>query len=641
MMNLAQTSGYQRFIRSRDEGSSPSRCLGQFTSFAFAILALILISSDKSGAQWRKIGTFDQGIFCIYPLDSGKSDSYTAFVGGSLEFLYDGIPGFNHPSAWRTTDGGRNWNRVFEATAIDGAVTSFTFKDSITGWLGLTGFAGSGSPSEGCFATKNGGTTWTETLPRNGNRETWSVYYNPMTRILHCSRNGDYALYSLDEGSTWMTYGNRPGEYYSWSGYAFLDSLHGIVPAGGTGTGKFANLRSSYSTTDGGHSWQPLTFNYWSWQPIVFHGSYFMIAVAGIWEPLDSTNLFRSNDNGQSWTVVHSFQPTTMSPFIQCDSGCLYAQTAYYTGGRGLYNDRRGVFKSSDEGSTWSSICGPENVDHSTFYASNYGIWAGSEGSIVGVGSTCFDLWYNRTKKANADRMSLNRESSNRVLTSIRDELGIAVYYPSTAYYEGVDSVSFVMNCTAPLYYIRDSAARGWTVTRRETSDSSLRFILLRTDPAAPATDSLLLRVFFRSYLTKDRSATIALDEINFNQDTTYRECMIASLTKNDSLFVEIQDECGDSILREFIRHDGFLRIESIRPNPTTTVVTLDVHAATDAVAEMEVTNVFGASIYRSARNVVGGTNAIRVDTHDYVPGLYFLRLSCGGTVVSSSFVKQ
>ncbi|MBS1904524.1 MAG: T9SS type A sorting domain-containing protein [Bacteroidetes bacterium] len=277
-------------------------------------------------------------------------------------------------------------------------------------------------------------------------------------------------------------------------------------------------------------------------------------------------------------------------------------------------------------------ICGPENYGESRFFVSNYGIWAGNyDGS----------LWYNRTKKANADRLQFVTDGSGQLVVPTGKTVSVPIHYTHTAYYEPVDSLSFILNYSDALVFDHDSASAGWDVIRREVGQSSVKIILGRTDPAPATPDSLIATLFFHTLVTTERSATVALDEINFNQDTTFRECMVASLTKNDTLFIDLTDACGDSLIREYLRHDGMLQIDAIRPNPSSGAVRLSVRSAADGVAAIEVVNALGEVVASHERGLTSGMNEIELPTSTLPNGVYYVRLRSHGDTVGASVVIE
>ncbi len=588
-----------------------------------------MLGVSEAGAQWKKLAQFSEVPACIYLLDSGKSSSYTAFVGGnSLNF----IPS-EYTSVWRTINGGKNWEKVFSSPDLYyGNITSFSFKDSLTGWFSSGDYDDPGDASGGCYRTRDGGNSWESLIPNTESQNGWCVYYNPSTKLLHYSRTGNHALYSSDEGTTWKKYGILPRTYYNWTGYCFLDSLNGIVGTVTTILQPNTKFYNYYRSSDGGQTWRPLMLNLATWQPAFFHHSLYAVVQGDYWIPSDSTILYKSVDTGTTWLPIHLFYPTFFVPTLQTDSSNLFVQSGIPWVTSVNKQDRNsGIFTSSDDGLNWKYLCGPENFAHSTFVANNYGIWAGS-----------FDggLWYNRTKKPNADRLQIEKDNLSRHQAYIGEDIPIALYYPYEAYYEGVDSLSFVINISESLGFVSDSVADGWRLLRRETTDSTIRFIVQRTTATAPDTSSFILKAYFKAFVTRAKTATLTLDEINFNQDTTFRECMVASLKRTDSIFIDLVDNCGDSLLRTFITSHGNLRIISLTPNPTTDNITVDVESPELQQVQIEIVNAVGITVVSKSQQLKSGSNVILINTQNLPSGLYFLRVRGLYSTVNATFQR-
>jgi hypothetical protein len=129
----------------------------------------------------------------------------------------------------------------------------------------------------------------------------------------------------------------------------------------------------------------------------------------------------------------------------------------------------------------------------------------------------------------------------------------------------------------------------------------------------------------------------LTLDEINFNNDVTFRDCMVASLTANDSFQVNILDKCGDSTIREFLRGNNLpLKIISLRPNPAQNEVAVELDAAEDGVAMMEVYDELGNWVMSREISFAKGRQRVTISTADLPEGMYSVRL--GG--MSGRFVK-
>ncbi|MDP4220942.1 MAG: T9SS type A sorting domain-containing protein, partial [Bacteroidota bacterium] len=213
----------------------------------------------------------------------------------------------------------------------------------------------------------------------------------------------------------------------------------------------------------------------------------------------------------------------------------------------------------------------------------------------------------------------------------------VKIYYSKDSYYESVDSIIATLAISEPLIYVGDSVVAGWVMKRREVNNTNIKFVLQHTDISAPQTDSLLLKVYFQAVVSKETTGMLTLDEINFNQDTTFRDCMIAALSKTDTLFVDITNQCGDSILRQILTKSTIpFKIISIRPNPAQDEIEVSVNSEIAQQLDIEIMNALGEKLSTGTRNLLAGNNTIHLDTKNLAAGVYLLRI--GG--VTQNFVK-
>jgi hypothetical protein len=458
------------------------------------------------------------------------------------------------------------------------------------------------------------------------------VYYNKHRDALFVSRHNNTSLASFDEGAAWQNFGSPVCAGWH-DGFVFIDSLHGIIAPYTWDVGP--TFYNYYRTSDGGLTWEKLPFQEQTWQPAAHKGSYYI--VTDYHPPLNgavvnpNNTVYKSNDLGSNWSMIYKFSGS-MTGTLLSDSSAIYGQSGHFANGdpKNPVNPL-GILRSTDEGNSWQSICGPDNVGETRFYVSDYGIWAGD--SLGG-------LWFNRTKKGAVPRLQIEKDNVTRHCIGSTAGFPVSIFYPHEAYYEAVDSLSFILNYTNAAEYLRDSIVAGWTVLRREINNNSIRFILQHTGASPAQTDSLLLKVYFRGVITDEQTATLTLDEINFNQDTTFRDCMIAALSKTDTFYVDIQGSCGDSILREFMKTGKVMNITSLHPNPSQNEVTVDLHSAIMQNANIEIIDALGVKVLSVAKNLLSGSNSIHLNTRNLSAGVYLIRIISPNGAASQSFVK-
>lgn len=129
-------------------------------------------------------------------------------------FYYYNAAGTNITGVWRTTNGGRNWSRVFSGTITDFSIFNATLK-SVPGQAGHLFFTPgplSGDPDVPLRRSVDGGATWTS-VP-GASRVHAFGFGKPRaaggypTIFIAGTVNGQYGIYrSTDEGVTWESMG--------------------------------------------------------------------------------------------------------------------------------------------------------------------------------------------------------------------------------------------------------------------------------------------------------------------------------------------------------------------------------------------------------------------------------------------------
>jgi hypothetical protein len=187
---------------------------------AYRLIVIITIINllffiNKACSQWRPL-VYSYGTFTtIYFLNS-SGPPRIGFAGAT-------------DTVFRTEDGGKTWEGIPISSNYNTLTSDFAFKDSLTGWLAADGSAVSGF--SGAYKTTDGGKSW-KFLPGSESAAT-GIYYNPTNGELFLSTWGTIntaasTFVSWDEGLTWSPI---PASFrLDFSGFAFNDSLHGIIP---------------------------------------------------------------------------------------------------------------------------------------------------------------------------------------------------------------------------------------------------------------------------------------------------------------------------------------------------------------------------------------------------------------------------
>jgi photosystem II stability/assembly factor-like uncharacterized protein len=353
------------------------------------ISILFLFSSSQLSAQWVWQNPRPQG-FTLHKVHSISSENFIA-VGENTVI--------------RTTDGGLNWNPVFNDFGFIHFMDVY-FINSDTGFLVGLDVSGSNSPPDGGHLlirkTTNGGNTWNEYKP--GLFVQYTIK-NPAIAFAD-SKNGviiadQFRLITSDSGNTWVfqqkdSYENSISFNQSGIGLTAYYSIHRSTDSGKswseiiTGSSTllrdicFADDSTVYAvgsseriikSTDAGLTWFNLN-------PINHHLSSvtFFNRDTGIVTGYRGI-ILQTTNGGESWSYVTSHWTKAMSNdlYSVVKSG---SQTALIVGAGGI------ILKSSDTGLTWVSLYKnilPETVYfRSAFFSdADNGIIVGGSGSIL------------------------------------------------------------------------------------------------------------------------------------------------------------------------------------------------------------------------------------------------------------------
>ncbi|MEP7233803.1 MAG: T9SS type A sorting domain-containing protein [Ignavibacteriota bacterium] len=506
---------------------------------------------------------------------------------------------------WRTNDGGLTWWK--NATTFNDYIYDMIFKDRDTGWLTCSGFYSSlnNVRFSTCYKTIDGGNTWFPLSPMSS--YTYSIYYSKKSgRLFMSSSDGNgtfYTLYSDDEGTTWNVLLNNVA-----GGFAFVDDMNGFISSGDAWNNpKYRSQR----TSDGGLTWAAVNFGLFIEQPVAITNS-------GTYLGATSLNqnpwIYRTDDYGKNWYVVFKFPITYgLGGMIAGDSNMLYVQEATK------------VYTSVDTGKNWQTICGPGDYGYYRFYVREKIIF--SPDQFGGV-------WVNHTSKANAPRLSF---ANNFIHSSTGAIISSEIRFPAESYFEDVGTLQFSVCFTRDLLgfeYVAPSA--GWKMVQCTSTDSSISCIMKFVGSGQPTLNSSVASLYFKTYLSRDTSGIISFDEINFNGDTTFRECMVASLSANDTLHVSLNPSCGDSILRQTLLEKQELKIVSVHPNPSQDEIDIELQSSLKQEAKIEIFDALGVRVFSDVRNINSGSNSIHLDTKGLSGGMYVVRVG----EASQSFVK-
>ena len=264
----------------------------------------------SAGALQTVYGGGNQDGFVAKLSSDGSSFNYVTYLGGSRNDIVYGIGSDSAGNAYITgstqstnfptlspIEGGLTGNPTSLFRTTDGASTWTAFDQNIGGVVvnispdPVTSGVLVAATDSGVFRTANGGASWTRTLSVGASTGTG----NAMSRSLANSNtiyfyNSNSVWRSSDGGQTW---GNGVGVgLNSSSAWIVADPLT-INTAYVAGTAS-----TIYKTTDGGATWNPVNTGL----PGFTVESLVASADGSIYMDTSSTNVYRSTNQGVSWT---------------------------------------------------------------------------------------------------------------------------------------------------------------------------------------------------------------------------------------------------------------------------------------------------------------------------------------------------
>ncbi len=195
----------------------------------------------------------------------------------------------------------------------------------------------------GLWRTNDGGATWKKLGGAEIKNRPGRIVFDPRDPALFWISGcyGDAPFKTEDGGKTFKRLGNLT--HADGVDVDFSDPQRKTLLLG-----LHEQSQSLQLSTDGGKTWKkigdklPADSNHSS-DPIIIDSKTFLINTAG-WKPKATLGIYRTEDAGETWTVVSDFGPAG-EPLVASD-GTVYWQRLW--GG--------GLIKSTDKGKTWSAI---------------------------------------------------------------------------------------------------------------------------------------------------------------------------------------------------------------------------------------------------------------------------------------------
>lgn len=238
-----------------------------------------------------------------------------------------------------------------------------------------------GSVSGGIWKTTNGGTSWSSKLDSQDPIAIGSMLYTGSNTVYAGTGEGWWnidAVYgggiykSTDFGETWTLLSSTTGaSIWNFRNVLRMDvdpsgNIYAVTKAynfkGGVG-GYYTN-GGLYRSTDGGSNWNKISStsitNYYAGTDVI------AISSSIILFSTDGTGIYRTTNSGTSWSKVTSGLPNNSIGRIAMTKDPNSSSTIYAAFGSGSaaapYYGLRGIYKSTDNGATWSSLGTPPTL---------------------------------------------------------------------------------------------------------------------------------------------------------------------------------------------------------------------------------------------------------------------------------------
>lgn len=296
------------------------------------------LAASASFATWNKIGQFTlpnttQWVSAIF------------FINDQVGFI--GVYGPFAGCIQRTTDGGNTWSFCATPTMTSALLfTDIWFRDSSEGWAAFVY-----GTTTNLWHTTDGGVTWL--ISGYAGPDVGAVRQTSKAVVATGKVYPGGVYVSVDDGNTFKQRGANDQ-----LGLDFVDDLHGVASGFGY---------PFVVTGDGGLTWTTPGVNFTN-EAFGVYGIQNTGTFVAIPEAVSTSsvkNVLTSTDNGATWTSS-PYPPTDPTGDIKGFDNILFIQSRQNVTPGGLW-------RSTDLGSTWKNIGGPNNWEDTRFFVVDCG----------------------------------------------------------------------------------------------------------------------------------------------------------------------------------------------------------------------------------------------------------------------------
>jgi hypothetical protein len=196
-----------------------------------------------------------------------------------------------------------------------------------------------------------------------------------------------------------------------------------------------------------------------------------------------------------------------------------------------------------------------------------------------------------------------------------------------------IHAINFHATVTSACSFESVSPMNGWRAQMQPTDGRTLAISLSRDQPVDIEAGEEIARITVRTYLTLDTIADAVLMDYMFNPGDVFLGCSPLVLTP-DSVRLDLAGACGDDMIRQFLRTGSPLSIESLSPDPASSLLHIVVPISTVATS-YEVCDALGRTV------LSGSLQSPDIDLTGLPSGHYYLRVARGSKFASRGFVVQ